>query len=260
MTLRGGAAVLLAALAAGVLSCNDPLTEAVPAAAGASGRTVRRAARPASTEPAPRPAVRRLLPVDEAASDPSFQEFRESLLAAVRARDDAALIRHVAPDVFLSFGGPEQGAGAFRTEWKLWMETSPAWRELETILTHGGAFREIGPGRRQFCAPYVYAVFPDDLQRIDLAVLTPDAPLRAEPRDDAAVIRNLEYEIVSPSLFQPPELNADDGSVAEWLKVETTDGVTGYVREWNVRSPRQFRACFEMRDGAWQLTAFMSGD
>lgn len=210
----------------------------------------------------PQREVPRLPPVDDGASDPGFSAYREKLLAAVRARDERALIALVAPDIFLSFGGGEQGASAFRTRWKLWSRDSEIWSELEEILTKGGAFRDITAERRQFCAPYVFAAFPDEYDGfMNVAVTDPAEPLRAGPRDDAQVLATLSYEIVKPELFQPPELNHEDETKApEWRKVETFDGLTGYVREAAIRSPIDYRACFEPRDGSWAMTVYVAGD
>ena len=46
-----------------------------------------------------------LLPVDEAAADPSFILFRARLLEAAAARDTAFVIAQLDPEVNISFGG-----------------------------------------------------------------------------------------------------------------------------------------------------------
>lgn len=253
-----------------VSGCRGDRSTRAPAVATTDppSATAGRDAAPAVTATTPRAAdeaqrdVPRLLPVDEGASDPEFRAYREKLLAAVHERDERSLIALVAPDIFLSFGGGEQGAGAFRTTFKLWSRESEIWGELEEILTKGGVFRDITAERRQFCAPYVFSSFPDEYDGfMNVAVTEPAAPLRAEPRNDATVLATLSYEIVKPALFQPPELNGENNEKApEWRKVETFDGITGYVRESAIRSPIDYRACFEPRDGAWAMTVYVAGD
>ncbi|MHB0971066.1 MAG: hypothetical protein ACYC7A_20570 [Thermoanaerobaculia bacterium] len=96
---------------------------------------------------------------------------------------------------------------------------------------------------------------------MNVAVTEPAEPLRAEPRSDAQTLATLSYEIVKPELFQPPELNHEDETKApEWRKVGTFDGLTGYVRESAIRSPLDYRACFEPRDGSWVMTVYVAGD
>jgi hypothetical protein len=257
-------ALLLFAGCRGDRSTQAPVSTAsdpAPAAAGRDAAPGVPGTTPQAAE-APQRDVPRLSPVDEGASDPEFRAYRERLLAAVRARDERALIALVAPDIFLSFGGGEQGAGAFRTTRKLWSRESEIWRELEEILTKGGVFRVITEERRQFCAPYVFASFPEEYDGfMNVAVTEPAAPLHAEPRDDSKVLATLAYEIVKPALFQPPELNhEDEHKTPDWRKVETFDGITGYIRESAIRSPLGYRACFEPRDGAWAMTVYVAGD
>ncbi len=53
------------------------------------------------------PAQRRLLPVDEAATQPDFFTFRAQLLTAVARHDAAALMAVVHPNIKCDFGGGE---------------------------------------------------------------------------------------------------------------------------------------------------------
>jgi hypothetical protein len=195
----------------------------------------------------------KLMPVDEAAKDPNFVEFRERLLEAARRRDDEFLSEVIDPNIRTGFG-PAGGAVAFRRQWKLDTHESPLWDELETILTLGGGFNPASGGS-QFWAPYVYSAWPErhDAFR-SLAVIEDDVPLYERPDVSARVIGRLSYDIVANEDVPAAEL------AGGWTRVMTVDGRSGWVDSLTVRSPVGYRAGFTRRNGQWRLSAFVSGD
>jgi hypothetical protein len=188
----------------------------------------------------------RLPPVDDSTSDPSFLAFKVRLLAALERRDVAALTRALDPKVRSSFGGNDSIAG-FRQHWKLDLPSrSKVWEELATVLKLGATRDET-----EFIAPYVFTHFPKTLDAYThAAVIRPAATLRKSPSSTATKVATLDYSIVV-LLGQPAR---------GWREVRTTDGVTGWLPERDIRSPLDYRAFFEKRDGQWKLTAFIRGD
>jgi hypothetical protein len=197
--------------------------------------------------------------VDEAGQDPDFQAFRHRVLAAVRARDPRigevmtpALRKKVGDWLALprsTFIGDQE---------------QREWGELEHALALGGAFtmtRGAVDGRREFCAPYVYAAFPNVAPRPiestfgPYAIIGDQVPARAKPRPDAPVVTSLSWELVKAFGW----LDADPQSRLQWAEVDLLDGRRGYVQEGQIRHPTDYRVCFAKIDGRWLMTAFGRG-
>jgi len=194
----------------------------------------------------------RILPVDEAKQDPEFLEFREQLIAAVRARDIDKVVAAASHDIKLSFGG-DYGRDRFR-ELLVADNTGDGgsyWQELQWALTLGGVFND--EHGRQFCTPYVSCNGPHQCTDCDpfetLVSVTDNAPVYLSADADAPVIARLAYETVTL---------LDYG--AQRQKVQLADGRIGYVSFPNFRSPIGYRAYFEKREGRWQMRLFIAGD
>jgi hypothetical protein len=186
----------------------------------------------------------RLLPVDRAAEDPSFVAYRERLLSAIDANDLAALQSLVDPNIRTGFGGGG-GWADFREQWDLRRN------ELATILRMGGSFAG-PPESRRFCAPYVYSDWPETFDAFEyLAVTDDDVALRASPSDDAAVVAEMDYEIVR---------SLDHDFDKPWRRVELSDKKSGWVRGDKVRSSIGYRACFQKPAGEWKMNLLVAGD
>jgi hypothetical protein len=206
-----------------------------------------------------RPTARKLQPVDEAKKDASLLRFRAQLQAAIARHDVAALRQSTDPDIRYSFGadGGRQsflarfspaGAGAASAP-------SPLWAELGRVLSLGGAL--VSP--TEFCAPYVFARFPEDLDAFAYVVVTSvAAPVRAQPAEDAPVLETLHYDIVRRD--EKGGAPATVGTRAEWVRVVTPTGKSGYLHDRDLRSPTDYRACFHKDAGQWLLTTFVAGD
>lgn len=188
--------------------------------------------------------------VDEGPTDPSFAAYRRQLLDIVQRHDAAALIAAVDPKIRTSFG---DGGGIedLRRQWKLDAPDSPLWRELEQILTLGGTFRGEG-AERSFWAPWVYSAWPESHDAFtSLAVIGDGISLHETPDRSAPVIARLSYDIVTPSSDA-----RDDG----WREIKIADGRSGWIESKSLRSPIEYRAGFQQRDGVWRMTALVAGD
>jgi hypothetical protein len=95
----------------------------------------------------------------------------------------------------------------------------------------------------QYCAPYVSAQFPLDLDRSKhQVVLNPNVKLRETNSATSKVVATVSYEIVQVL------------ERGEWTKVRTQAGVEGYIQIAYLYSPAGYRACFgKNADGAWQM-------
>jgi hypothetical protein len=187
-----------------------------------------------------------LRPVDESASDASFHSFRKNLLAALERKDVRALLNAVDPNVRVTFGD-ENGVSAFRRLWKLDRPAqSTIWQELTAVLRLG-----VTRDENEFIAPYVFTKFPPTLDAFThAAVIKPEVPLRASAAVTAPRVAVLNYDIV--------ELTG--ARRHGWIEVRAFGGRNGWVQEQDIRSPINYRAFFEKKEGGWKLTAFLSGD
>ncbi|MFN2441747.1 MAG: SH3 domain-containing protein [Thermoanaerobaculia bacterium] len=211
------------------------------------GVDARAADRPQACEPAPD----RLCPVDEGSGDAEFTGYRTALVQAVANRDMEAFRGMVDPAIRTSFG-PGGGFDALIQQWETASGSSALWEELDTILGGGGAFRGEGDDR-SFWAPYVYAIWPEDVDAFEhVAATGRRVVVRERPETRAGEVARVDHEIL--------ELVRREEESAEWLRVRTPAGVEGWVAESDVRSPIGYRAGFNRNGGTWRMTALVAGD
>ncbi len=198
---------------------------------------------------------RKLRPVDEAGKDVSFKSFRDTLMKAIEARDTKYVLSTLDPKIHLSFGG-SAGIKDFKEMWKPDDPKSELWNELGTVLSLGGTFDTM-EGRREFCAPYTFTLFPSDLDAFNYgAVIGENVRVRAQPNPSAPIIATLSYDIVRANFSNANESGGKSG----WVEVVTPAGKRGYVSEKFIRSPVDYRACFRKTRGKWLMTTFIAGD
>lgn len=196
-----------------------------------------------------------LLPVDEAAADPSFVLFRARLLEASQARDTSFVLSVLDSNAKLSFGG-DDGVEGFR---RLWLaEPRPEGKDVWAVLTRTVALGSTyeansAAGTARVIAPYVFGAWPDALDAFEhVAVVGENVNVRAAPDTTAEVLTALTFSLV-PTLY--------DASVPEgWRAVTLADGRTGYVAARYLRSPIGYRMGFVKEDGRWRITFFVAGD
>lgn len=188
-------------------------------------------------------------PVDEAARQPDFLSFRNSLQAAVAERDVEVLLRSVHPDIRNTFGD-DNGIEAFRRLWRLDEPDSDLWAELGTVLRLGGTFE----GPDSFVAPYVFSHWRGEFDAFDhVAVIGSTVRVRSAPTTESAILTTLSYQIL--------RLGGDRGYPQRpWTAVLLPDGREGFVAASLVRSPVDYRAYFVRTDERWQMTLFVAGD
>jgi hypothetical protein len=210
-------------------------------------------ARVHAAQPSPRPCVSRsgkapkVLFRDDGAGRPDFNEFRRRLRDATSRRDIAAVTAILHPQIQVDFGG-SSGPDAFK-ETHVNNPDEDFWTEFADILAMGGRF----DGPDIFAAPYAFTEFPENVDSFEcLVVVGNDIRVRERPSADARVLARLDRDVVQAS--------SDDNPVPGWRRVETADGVIGFVASRYLRSPIDHRAIFGFRGGRWLLMVYVAGD
>ena len=197
-------------------------------------------------------------PVDEAKKDASFLAFRTKLIAAAKKRDAKYVLSIVDRNIMNSYGG-DGGIEEFRTTWKINSPNSKFWGEFLTVLTNGGTFSE-EDGSKMFSAPYTFNGFPEELDAFDYSsIFGNNVNLRAKPDLSSKTVMQLSYNIVKVDYRNSVKKRGSEDEYS-WLKIETLGGKKGFVKSEFVRSPIDYRAGFEKKNGVWKMTFFIAGD
>lgn len=198
-------------------------------------------------------------PVDEAKNDASFRAFRTKLIEAAKKRDAKYILSIVDPKISNTFGA-DNGIRYFKTFWKIENQKSEFWDEFLNVITRGGTFMKDNSRNKQFCAPYTFTSFPDEVDAFEYqAIYGSNVNLRAKPEADAPVVANLSYNVVKVDFENSVKVKNKENEYS-WLKVKTLGGKQGFVKAEFVRSPIDYRACFEKKKGIWKMTVFIAGD
>ena len=196
---------------------------------------------------------RRLEPVDEAGKDASWNGFRKRLIGALEKRDRRYLLGVLASNVRNGSDAP-RGIAEFRKQWDLDADDSAIWRELRSALELGSAWLARPKQRRELCAPYVLAKWPEDVNPAENGVIVArEALVKSEPSSESQTLATLSYHIVPV-----PDWEVDDrdaGSKQKWVRIRIKEQ-DGYVPEEQIRSPVEHAACFVRTENGWRLTVF----
>jgi hypothetical protein len=133
---------------------------------------------------------------------------------------------------------------------------------MEAALALGGVFtttRGAERGRREFCAPYVYAAYPSELpqelqgETLPWVILGNEVPVHARPDARSSVIQRLSYSLVFAN--GPAVAGGSNGST--WQEVELGKTV-GYVDRSMLRSPTDYYVCMAKFGENWLITDITS--
>jgi hypothetical protein len=187
-----------------------------------------------------------LKPRDDGFRRPDFEEFRRHLQDALARKDEEAVLRTVDPGVRVDFG---DGGGLEAFKRRMNAPGENFFEELTRVLNLGGRFRTPDA----FDAPYVYSDWPDGFDAFACAaVVGSGVRLRAAPNISARAQATEDFAIVKLFPTEP--------DTPGWRRVGLAGGRTGYIASRYVRSPIDYRALFEFKDGRWWLVAFVAGD
>jgi hypothetical protein len=198
----------------------------------------------------------RLLPVDEAAKDPSWTSFRNRLLDALARRDRKFVLSILDRNVR---SGVESGRGVaeFRKQWELDSNSSPLWQELPAALFLGGAYVKHDQGPSELCAPYVSVRWPQDIDAFGGgAIVAKEVFVKTAPAAASETLATLSYDIVEVRDWEVADRSAD--SKQKWVRIRLRQG-EGYVPEERIRSPIEHTACFVKSANGWRMTGFGPG-
>mgnify|MGYP001596274140 CR=1 FL=1 len=199
---------------------------------------------------------KKLQPIDEAATDPSWVSFKNRLLDALTRRDRKFVLSILDRNIRNSLDAP-RGIAAFRKQWDLDAEDSGLWRELPAALFLGSAWLKPEKGPRQLCAPYVAVKWPEDIDPFDHgAIVSREALVKAAPSSESATLATLSYDIVPVADWEVGDQAQE--TKQKWVKVKLK-GRDGFVPEEQIRSPVEHRACFMKTENGWRMTAFVVG-
>lgn len=198
---------------------------------------------------------RYVLPVDEGKKDASFAAFRQKLIEAVKKQDVKFILNIIDRNIKNSFGG-SGGIEEFKESWKIDDPKSEFWNEMQAVVSNGGVFSN----KYTFAAPYSFEKFPEDLDAFEHQVIFgSNINLRSKPESSSKLIAQLSYNVVKVDYEKSVKDKTDEEKYL-WLRVETLGGKKGFVSAKYVRSPIDYRAIFERKNGRWKMTAFIAGD
>jgi len=153
-------------------------------------------------------------PVDAATEDATLRDARDAALAAAKAKNVDALMALVSRDVIQSEGSDLRNPyrwlrdvlGNPQHEW---------WGGIVESLSLGGAFTTSHgaiEGRREFCAPYYYALFPSNLpgevqgENAPWAIIDKNVALHAKPDARSRVVP--VGDVLAPPSNEIPKVNS----------------------------------------------------
>jgi hypothetical protein len=199
---------------------------------------------------------RYVLPVDEAKKDTSFFAFRTKLVEATKKRDAKFVLSIVDRNIKNGFGGND-GIAEFIKAWKINSPSSEFWSEFLPVITGGGSFIKDG-SNKLFFAPFTFNSFPENIDAFSHSVIFgTKVSLRSKADANSRAVANLSYNIVE--ILESVKDSNNSEKVA-WYEVKTLGGKRGFVKAEFVRSPIDYRAGFERKNGKWKMTIFVAGD
>jgi hypothetical protein len=247
-------------LATGVAQAQGQVTPGTPdIPARVMQPAVKPAAPPAPKPPAP-PVERKLLPVDEGASDPTWVAFRNNLLAALRRGDRATLINIIDRNIVNGLEAP-RGVTEFRKLWEIDTGNDRVLRGLSASLNLGSAWHQQNQenkAARVLCAPYVPIKWPlNDVDPYDNgAIVVKDALIKGSPSHASETLGTLSFDIVGVRDWEVAD--AESRLPQRWIKVNHR-GRDGYVPEEHIRSAIEHRACFAKSGNTWRMVEYVVG-
>lgn len=192
---------------------------------------------------------------DDFSEAEGFDAFLADLKQAV-AEKDAEFILAMADDRIRYSFGAEGGKEGFVAAWKLdTPEESPFWEVMAEVLRIGGYASSLDGLETMVVFPCTFGELP-----LDSWVYMSDTLF--SPYDYAVVVRAeaVLYDDAGNALrnLKPGEVLRRVGESQS--RFSTHDGLTGNVHTVTVRSPLDYRAFFQRKDGEWTMPLFIAGD
>jgi len=187
--------------------------------------------------PEPNIAGRKLMPVDESASDSSFLAFKLELEKVVRAKDKARLSKDF---IDVEFAHRLDDDPDDLERW---------WERLAEVFRLGIAHDRYAPAK--FVGPSLLQRFPDDLagdcgEDNYVVIAGSDVAVRKKPSPTAPVIATLSYQLVKVAPGAP-------GVDGLWRAIEIPDKQVGYVSRRLTLNNYDTLTVFSKINGRWLI-------
>jgi hypothetical protein len=197
---------------------------------------------------------------DDAASDPSFVEFRQRLLRIIEARDAQALLALTEANVYLGHD-EERGLDALKRNYGPDDPQSLIWPSLRNALLLGG--RPLVSDKDAVLTPSIVCR-EDESEEYDYAytacIIGTDVAARTEPSLTAPVLRRYSCERVSVSFDDALRRGLPlPQRIAGWQPV-LIGKQWGYVNQRFVRVFEPEEVSFARTGGEWRWSGVEFGD
>ena len=202
---------------------------------------------------------KKVIPTDQAEVNPDFFQFRQKLRQALEKKDLDFVLSHLDENAKLTFGG-RAGQKDFLKIWNLEKnpEKSEMWQTFLDVIDLGGKFQD--QERNSFVAPYTFLAEEVEDSFESLIVIGENVTVRKTASVKGPVLGFLSYDVVKRVYESNPPQETINGETHPWMKIETKEGVVGYVYGKYIRSPIDYRANFVKKDGKWKIIFFIAGD
>lgn len=169
----------------------------------------------------------------------------KKLKNGIKNKEGIEIEQLLAPDVLFT-NGPDFGKSAIEFL-ELDKKESDAWRHLDVTLEAGGGYMQNHPSK--FCYPYIAAEYNDRLQEYELHYFAPQN--NTIMLDDASIGSNTVADVSFE--FVLSEDGIVDPNTVDWVKVKTTDGLSGYVKSSQILFPTAPLICLskDNKKGIW---------
>lgn len=183
----------------------------------------------------------------------SFIEFRNNLKAALAAKDVDAVRAFLADDIQFGFGG-SFGPDEFITGLELKRTDGEGWDLLDYLISADAAKTDLN-GSNAFILPYTAEYWPEEDDPFNIVIGGSETELRSLPSENGRVVSTLKY----PILHIKSETDESD-----WLEVEASNGIWGYIPAWETATLLGFRMIVENKtdndNPKWQIVFVGAGD
>lgn len=183
----------------------------------------------------------------------SFVEFRSNLEIALAAKDVTAVRSFLAEDIKFGFGG-SIGPDHFVTDLELDNQIGEGWSLLSYLLSTDAAKVDV-KHMEAYALPYTGENWPEDGDPYNIVIGKIETQLRALPSISGRIVSTMKY----PILMIKSEIENSD-----WLEVEASNGIWGYVPEGETASLLGFRMLIENKSdngqAKWQIIFVGAGD
>ncbi len=191
-----------------------------------------------------------LVPRDECVGDQGLAALGEKLRHASRDRDTDALMQLVDDNIQLDFGG---GSGKRELEQRLTSPDYNLWNELGAAIALGCGISPAMNGDGYASWPWYFSKDIIPLDPFEAFIVTGEhVRLRSGASSSATIIGAVSWDYVRLNDYPPED--------AAYAKVETRNGLQGYIAKAYLRSLVDYRLVATKRDGNWRVTAFIAGD